>query len=144
MVVVDTAGIAAGFSPVKEPDWYDAVLTDYKEVESAGEQGHPMGTMEFTIEDPREDGHKCWRNYSLGTKSLMYIKGAMVELGVDPDELEGPWDTNEIIPGLLGTKCKILVRHRVYQGDTQDDVKQVRSRSFVVAGTASAKKGGSW
>jgi len=143
MVTVNTQGVATGFKPVAEPDWYDAVLTGCKSVDSAGKKGEAGATLEFTIEDPREDGHKCWRFYSLSAKALPYIKGAAVELGADPTVLEGPWDTDDLFPPLYGTKCRILVRHRDYEGETQDDVKAVRSRDSVAA-TGKAKKGGSW
>lgn len=146
MVTVNTQGVSAGFEPVKEDGWYDAILTGYKEVDEAGEKGDPMGTMEFTIADPREDGHKCWRNFSLGVKSLPYIKGTMVELGTNPTILEGDWDTQVEVPALFGTKCKLLIKKKPYEGVMKDNVTQVKSRDYEVPlpGQKAKATGGGW
>lgn len=146
-VVVNTAGVATGFNPVKEPGWYDAVLTGHKTEMESESSGQPFTTMEFTLEDPREDGHKVWRNFSLQPKSLPYIKGAMVALGYEPSMLEGEWDVDEALPTLYGAKCKLLIRIKEYQGENKDDVKQVRSRddAAVAAATSGKKsKAGGW
>lgn len=145
MVVVNTAGVAAGFNPVKEEDWYDAVLTGHKTDESAGQKGEPGTTLEFTLEDPREDGHKVWRFYSLSAKALPYIKGAAVELGVDPTILEGSWDPDELFPQYYGSKCKVFIKHGEYNGSVTDNLTQVKSREFTASAPKSkAKAGSSW
>src|SRR6185436_3238528 len=99
MVTVNTAGVATGFEPVKEEGWYNAVLTGHKTTKESKSSGQPTIQLEFTLEDPREDGHKCWRNYSLQAKPLPFIKGALVQLGQDPAGLEGEWDPDILIPG---------------------------------------------
>lgn len=144
MPTIDTTGIATGFQPVGEPGWYPAVLTGVKTREAEGDK-EAMTTLELTIEGPEEDGHKVWRNYPLSLKALPYIKGDAVKLGVEPSILEGPWDPQEILSGQLGVKVKILVRHRMWQGDTQDDVRRIEPRDYEpsnVSAGATAQKGG--
>jgi hypothetical protein len=110
---------------------YEAVLTEQK-IFTAKSSNQEAIALTFTIQDenfPEHEGRKQWRNYSLQPQALWALKKSLVDLGCDPEELEGTVDLEEVIGQLIGNKCLIEVGVRMYEGEERNEVRKVRPLS---------------
>lgn len=122
MPSINLAGVRTGFDLI--PDGiYQAKLVGYKN--GTAKSGNSIVTMEFDFIDDDEEtkGRKAWVNFTLTDTSFFAIKRAFIDLGVDPDSLEGNVDTDEVLDGLVadGTEAWIKVGRHEYQGREHQD-----------------------
>ncbi len=120
---------------------YEALIHDIeeKEVKSGENTGAPMWAVQFAINGGQYDNRRVFRNYTLVEQSMWAIKQFLVALGVDPEALQGEveLDTEE----LIGLPCRVVLRQREYQGQMNNDVKQVQKSKGEA--NVSASTGGS-
>lgn len=133
---VDLAGVKTEF-PTVEPGSYLCTITkgEYREAGSqkAKNAKHDVEAVELTIDrnietdDDEFSGQKLFKNFSLGPESLWSFKRFCIAAGVDPDDLEGSIDPEEIVVGLIGTSVVAVTDTREWQDRTLADVKDIKS-----------------
>lgn len=108
-----------------EPGTYEAVLDEWEYVEEAASSGNPYVKMTFAISEGEYEGRKLFRNFSAMPDALGYMKRALVALGAEAEAVSQDFDTDDILPDLMGNPCRIVVRKREYEGEDQNDVSRV-------------------
>lgn len=108
-----------------EPATYDAVLDEWEYVEESAASGNPYVKMTFAISDGEYEGRKLFRNFSAMPEALGYMKRALVALGAEAEEVSQDFDTDDILPDLVGNPCRIVVTKREYEGEEQNDIRRV-------------------
>lgn len=91
------SGVGTGqFEPV--PDGVSLPYYISKIEMKNSKKGNPMVVFEFTSADP-ESNRKAWKNFSLLQQALWGLKGFLMDIGVDEDELIGDFefDSDEFI-----------------------------------------------
>lgn len=120
-VVVNLEGVKTSLEVI--PDGiYPATFT--KRTFGMSKANQPKLDLEFTFSgDAGEEvsGRKGFVTCSLQPQALFKVKKALVDLGVDPDELEGPIDLERAFDDLIGAEAAIRVGHHEYQGQDRND-----------------------
>lgn len=127
--------IDMGQAPDYEPipaGWYDCVLSEWEYVEESESSGEPYIKWTFAVDEGEHEGAKLFRNSSCQVKALPYLKRILLALGADPDEVSGEFDTDEIIPDLVGNPCRIKVGIRDYEGSPTNEVQRVTASTVSV------------
>lgn len=111
---------------------YEATVFDIEEqeVKNGKNAGAPMWAVQFSINGGPHDNRRVFRNFTLIPESLWALKNFLVALGIDSSALEGEVDIDT--EDLIGLPCQIVVRQREYEGQIQNDVKQVMKSSGKV------------
>lgn len=117
-------GVAVGFEPVPDGD-YVAIFTAFKN--GVTKNNDPLIRLQFTVNTPEEHaGKKLFMQQTViatGEKSnLHFLKKCLVDLGADPDDLDGPIDTDVILNDLVGGEVTLKVGHREHNGQVYNDV----------------------
>lgn len=110
---INLAGVGA---PVSEGD-HDARFTSYKKGMTSGSNGKEPAEkvdLTFTIDGGPDDGRKMTRTYVLSKKALWALKGTLIVLGSDPDDLEGEIDLDEELPRHNGNSVVLSVVQKEY------------------------------
>jgi hypothetical protein len=121
-------GQAETFEPIPAGT-YDASLTDWEWIpadevkQGKGEYGYVK--MEFTIESGEYEGRKQWRNFSAAPKALGYLKRTLVALKADPENISGSFDTEDVMPDLVGNSCRIRVSMGEFEGEANNSLDRV-------------------
>jgi hypothetical protein len=90
-------------------------------VREGKDSGKPYLEFEFKHSD---SNRKAWRNYSLQPNALWALKQLLVDLGTDPEDLEGEFDfePNDV----LGSRVNLFFgQEREYNGRKTQDVDRV-------------------
>lgn len=121
----DFTGVEAKeFDPLPKGK-YPVVVTAAP-INEGQESGEAYIAWEFTVQGGDYDGRKAWLNTSLQPQALWSTKRVLLALGVPEEEVEGEIDDmEEFLEGVIGSEGVIVVAHRKYQGETQQDVKRV-------------------
>lgn len=129
-------GTTLNFSGVETKDFdalpngrYEALIHDIEEtnVKNGKNAGAPMWAVQFAINGGDHDNRRVFRNYTLIPESLWAVKQFLIALGVDPEALNSEVTIDS--QTLVGHQCQIIVRQRTYEGQIQNDVKQVMKSS---------------
>jgi hypothetical protein len=106
-------------------DQYPAILSRWEYMAAAKESGEPYVVLEFRISEGEFEGRKQWRNFSLQRQSLWALKKALVNMGADPDDLEGAFDLDDLMPDYIGSACLLDISQHTYEGTIRNDIKAV-------------------
>lgn len=120
-IVVQLAGVKTSLELVPDGT-YPANMT--KVTFGMSKTQNPKVTLEFVFTGEAGEeiaGRKAWVECSLQTQALFKIKRTLVDLGMDPDELEGPVDLDAALNAMLGCEATIKVGHHDYQGNAHND-----------------------
>ena len=107
MTKVDFTGVQTGFTPVPAGQ-YPVIFAKGEIKDSKSTPGAKVVNAELTITDEggeEASGRKLFLNWSLQPKALFRIKGDAVAFGVDPDDLEGEVDIDELLEVLKGREA---------------------------------------
>lgn len=105
---------------------YEVALDEWEYVEESASSGEPFVKLVFAIDDGGEyDGRKLFWNRSCQLKSLRYLKKALVTLGADEEEISADFDIEDVMPDLVGNRCRAVVGIREYEGDEVNEVKRI-------------------
>lgn len=106
---------------------YDAHLSAWEwiSVEDSTNAKDPYLKLEFTIDEGEYANRKLWRNFSAAPKALVYMKKALIALGADAGDVAESFDTDEVMPDLVGNACRLKVDTREYEEELQNEVKRV-------------------
>lgn len=115
--VVD-GSVIEEFTAIEKGTW-NAILSD---VEYNDEKEYYK--CEFTITEEPYANQKAWRNLSVKDKALVFYKQAGVALGADPAIFRGKFDTDDVLPKMIGHECRI-------QTDDPDDTYDGTPRTVV-------------
>lgn len=133
MASVDYAALSAtakkGFEPLPVGE-YDVEVTnaEYKTAST----GSPMYKIEFTIEAGPHKGRKLWRNLTLKVEKPNAVGaffGQMRALGLNDEFFASSPEEATICAELIGNRARVTVKHREYNGQTQNDVDKIVSRA---------------
>lgn len=101
------AGITTDFVPV-DAGTYEAKFVSFKNgISNAGNQKVEM-TYQIT-EEGDANNRKLTAHRALHPDALWSLKRDLLALGADPDDVSGSFDTDELLPELVGADCKIDV-----------------------------------
>jgi|SRR6267378_2700361 len=120
-VVVQLQGVKTSLEPVKDGT-YPATFT--KREFKMSKTNNPKVDLEFVFSPDAGDdvaGRKAFVACSLQPQALFKVKKALIDLGLDPDELEGPVDLDAAFEALLGCDAMIRVSHHIYEGAAHND-----------------------
>ena len=124
MPAIDFSNVSDSFEPLPDGK-YECILSEVEAKKS--QKGDDYLAFTFTLTDEFE-GRKAWRNFSLLPQSLWAIKGALVALGVDRDDLSGSMTLESLIElctSMVGSACRLELTIREWNGKLQNDVKKV-------------------
>lgn len=125
---VDFTGVTEGFEPIpdgKQPATLEAWEWNDTPKSSNAKTDDPTVALTFRISDGEFEGRKMFRNYSMSRQALWAFKRALVRLGIDPSELDGDIDLDEIMPDLVGAECVLKIGHHMWEGEARNDIKDV-------------------
>ena len=108
---------------------YEVLIHDIEEktVKSGKNEGAPMWAVQFSVNGGPFDNRRVFRNYTLIPESLWAVKGFLLALGYDAEQLDGEIDLD--LNDLIGLPCQVVLRQREYEGQIQNDVRQVLKSS---------------
>lgn len=130
MAVVDLTGIKTELELMPE-DIYPATLSAWTYNAKSKSSNDPNVSLEFEVSQGEYEGRKLFRVQSLGAKSLWSFKRALIRLGTDPDELEGPIDLEDIMPPLVGAPCHLKVGQHEYDGEMRNNVSNILPEDYA-------------
>lgn len=97
-----------------------AARIDKVEPRKGEKTGNPYWNFEFTITEPEQlVGRKLWDVFMLDVQSLWKIRGLAKAIGIDLSG-ERTLDSDEFLQQEVG----IVVTHRQYEGQTQNNIKK--------------------
>lgn len=130
-VKIDFASVKDGFEPIEE-GIYEVRLAAF-EVKDAGDK--PYVNLEFDLTDPEYDGRKVWKICSLKPTALWVLKGAMIVLGADEDDVNAVNDSDllpPILTSLVGNTCAVAVTiDDTYDGTPRNKVEKILAADAV-------------
>lgn len=123
MPKIDT-GQVQEFEPVPQGT-YDAVVSAAEYIEESETSGEPFVKFEFTIDDTEFAGRKVFRNHSCQPQALWALKRTLRALGVDDETLDGTWETEDVLPDIVGNPCRIRVGMREFEGREVNEISRI-------------------
>lgn len=120
-VVVNLEGVKTSLELIPDGT-YPANLT--KREFGMSKKDKPKVSLEFVLAaDAGEEiaGRKAFVECSLQPQALFKVKKVMIDLGMDPEELEGPVDLEAALEILLGADATIKVGHHEFNGAMHND-----------------------
>jgi hypothetical protein len=111
---------------------YPADLSAWEYFEESKSSSEPYIKMEFTLNAGDFEGRKFWRNFSCQPKALRYLKKALVSLGAEDGDISGEWDTEDVLPDLIGNSCLLVIGESTYEGEVTNEVKRILSERVAV------------
>jgi hypothetical protein len=121
MVVVNLAGIKTTLELLPDGT-FPARLT--KSTAGKSKANNNKISLEFTFEPEAGEeigGRKAYVEVALTDNALWKVKRTLIDLGYDPDLLEGPVNVKEAFETLLGADAVIRVGHHEYQNNIHND-----------------------
>lgn len=105
---------------------YEVLVHDIeeREVKQGKNAGADMWAVQFAINGGEYDNRRVFRNYTLIPNSMWAVKQFLIALGVDPEALSGEVAIN--LEDLIGLQARVVLRQRTWEGEIQNDVKQVQ------------------
>lgn len=110
-----------GFTPL-DVGTYNAVVFDAG-VREGRTSGKPYVNWEMKIVDGDSAGRRAWYTTSLQPQSLWKLRQVLVNLGTNPEELEGDFELE--LADYIGRTCRIVIGHEEYNGEVRDRVVDV-------------------
>lgn len=120
-VVVNLEGVKTSLEVIPDGT-YPANLT--KRSFGMSKANQPKVVLEFVFsEEAGEEigGRKAFVECSLQPQALFKVKKVLVDLGMDPDELETAIDLEAAFDNLMGAEAQIRVGHHDWQGSPRND-----------------------
>lgn len=111
---------------------YEFRLSDWEYIEESESSGEPFIKLEFTCEEDEYENRKAFLNHSLQAKALFALKRTLKALGADAETLSGEWDTDEVMPELVGNTCRLNLDVEEYEGSEVNRVKRVLPAEVAV------------
>lgn len=121
MVVVNLAGVKTSLDLVPDGT-YLARLT--KATFAKSKANNDKATLEFTFDTEAGEevgGRKGYVDVPITDNSLWRVKRTLVDLGVDPESLEGPVNLKTAFEDLLGCDAAIRVGHHEFDNRLHND-----------------------
>lgn len=110
------------FKPWEQGEGHDFTIFNIQQKQSKA--GNPMLEFEFKHAD---SNRKAWRNFTLTSEALWALKQLLVDLGTDPEELEGEFDFDP--KELLGTEVTLFFGpEKEYNGRPTQDITKIIAR----------------
>lgn len=107
MPVVDMTGITTEYTPI-DAGVYEARFIEFENRFS--QKGNPMVRMAYEITEEGDfEGRKVYGTRTLTKESLWSLKRDLIALDADPDDIAAEFDTDELLPNLIGAECKVVV-----------------------------------
>lgn len=120
-VVVQLQGVKTSLELI--PDGvYPANLT--KRTFGMSKTNNPKVTLEFVFSGEAGEeiaGRKAFVECSLQSQALFKVKKVLIDLGMDPDDLETGVDLEAAFDNLMGVEASIRVAHHEHQGAQHND-----------------------
>lgn len=130
-VIVQLEGVKTSLEVI--PDgMYPATMT--KRTFAMSKANQPKVVLEFTFGAEAGEaaaGRKGFVECSLQVQALFKVKKVLVDMGVDPDDLEGPVDLEATLDGLMGAQAIIKVGHHEYNSAIHNDFYVVSPDSWT-------------
>jgi hypothetical protein len=120
-VVVQLEGVKTSLDVIPDGT-YPANLT--KRTFGMSKAKQPKVSLEFVFSsEAGEDiaGRKAFVEASLQPQALFKVKKILIDLGMDPDDLEGPVDLEAAFDDLMGAETTIKVGHHEYNNAEHND-----------------------
>lgn len=122
-VVVQLEGVKTSLEVIPDGK-YPAKLT--KHTFGVSKEKKPKVDCEFIFDSDGGDdnpaaGRKAFVGFSLQPQALFKIKRALIDMGMEPEELEGPVDIDAALSTLAGAEAMIRVTHHEWEGSTRND-----------------------
>lgn len=120
-IVVNLAGVRTTLEVIPDGK-YPANFVGKKFAMS--KTNNPKCTLEYTFTAEAGEeiaGRKAFVECSLQPQSLFKIKKAMIDMGMDPEDLEGQIDLDEALDAMIGAETTIRVGHHEWEGSTRND-----------------------
>lgn len=118
---------------------YNAIFDEY-ENDYASTDGSEVVKMTFVLdgnpgEQASQNGRKAYRTFSMKATALWAFKRACLALGESPEtfESEEDLDTDEILDQLVGSRCRLVVKHRKVDGELRSDVRAILAPAYEFA-----------
>lgn len=112
------------FEPIPQGT-YDAVVSAAEYVEESESSGEPFVKFEFTVDEGEFSGRKLFLNRSCQPQALWSLKRTLRVLGVEDGVLDNEWDTEEVLPDIIGNPCRIRVGMKEYMGEERNEVVRI-------------------
>lgn len=141
MITLDFSGVESkDFDPIPN-GVYEALVHDIEqtEVKNGKNAGAPMWGVQFSINGGEYDNRRVFRNFILIPESMWAIKRFLIAIGIPSEQLDGQIQVD--LEDLVGLPCRLVLRQREYEGQIQNEVKQVMpSKGAPNGGAAPAGK----
>lgn len=124
-------GAVEEFEPIPDGT-YEFILTAWEYVEESETSGEPYLKLEFTGDEGEAEGRKAWQNHSCQSKALWALKRTLRTLGADPEALSGEFDTDDLMPDLVGNPCRLRIVQEDYEGQTVNKIKRILPSAVAV------------
>jgi hypothetical protein len=119
------SGVSTSFTPI-DPGEYEAKFVEFEN--GVSQAGNAKVVMVYEITEEGEFvGRKLKAHKGLSNDALWSLKRDLIALGADPDDIAGSFDTDELLPDLVGNDCKIVVD----LGEPNEDGKQFNNITEV-------------
>lgn len=135
-IVVNLEGVKAGFELLPEAT-VDARITKttFKEAKTTAKDGRKYMNVnvELTISEEAGEpwaGRKAFVTLPTNPDGLGITKKALVDLGMDPEDLETSLDLGEVFESLQGADARVRVSVDTYQGEQTNRYKIVSRDSW--------------
>lgn len=129
-VVVNLEGVKTSLEVI-EDGVYPARLV--KRTFGISKAKQPKVVLEYVFnEDAGEGvgGRKAFVECSLQPQALFKVKKVLIDMGMDPDDLEQSIDLDEAFSSLMGAEAQIRVGHHEWQDSTRNDFYVVSPESW--------------
>lgn len=129
-VVVNLEGVKTSLEVVPDGT-YDARLV--KRTFGMSKANQPKVTLEFVFNEDQGEGvagRKAFVECSLQPQALFKVKRTLINMGVDPDELETAIDLEAQFDALAGAEARIKVAHHMYNDAAHNDFDVVAPESW--------------
>lgn len=132
-VVVNLEGVKTTLEVIPDGK-YPSKMSKYTFAMSKANQ--PKVTLEFIFDNDGDDnnpaaGRKAFVECSLQPQALFKIKKALIDMGADPETLEGPVDLEQALSACIGADATISVKHHEYEGSQRNDFYVVSPDSWT-------------
>lgn len=127
MVVVDMEGVVAGFEILPDAT-VDARLVKVTARPGKANPQNQVYKLELVINEGAGEpwaGRKAFITLPTTAEGLGITKKALIDLGMDPDELNGKVDLTEAFGALIGADARVRITTEQYRGNDTNNYKIV-------------------
>lgn len=134
MTKVNFSGVS-DFKPIPEGE-YEATFTEFTEPKPSKASGQLTTRMTYTIQDDEFQGRKVFQNLSFAEAALWNMKRTLIRLGANEDVVSDPegFDVEEVLSGLVGSPCRVVLVLSEYQGVMRNAVQEVKEAATSLFG----------